>query len=69
LAIELRAFDPAALGRTVFPELDNFNAFDGGLWDAFETAFRVCLSFAFLPALPALVPRDFEAGLFGDAAD
>jgi hypothetical protein len=62
------AFDPGAVDRAVFAELDNFNAFDGGLWDAFETALPGCLFFAFLPGLLAGALRDFEGGPFADAA-
>jgi hypothetical protein len=68
-AFEVLAFDPAAVGRTAFTELDDFNAFDGGLWDACETAFPVCLFFALLPGLLAAVPRDFEGGLFAGVVD
>jgi hypothetical protein len=62
------AFDPGAVDAAVFAELDNFNAFDGGLWDASKTALPGCLFFAFLPGLFAGALRDLEGGLFADAA-
>jgi hypothetical protein len=67
LALTALAFDPGADDRAVFAEPDNFNAFDGGLWDAFDTALPGCLFFAFLPGLLAVALRDFEGGLFADA--
>jgi hypothetical protein len=69
LTFEALAFDRAAVGRPVFPAPDNFNAFDGGLWDAFETAFPGCLFFVCLPGLRAAVARDFEGGRFADVLD
>jgi hypothetical protein len=68
LAVTALAFDPGAIDRAVFAELDNFNAFDGGLWDASKTALPGWLFFAFLPGLFAGALRDLEAGLFADAA-
>jgi hypothetical protein len=67
LALAALAFDPGEVDWAVFAELDNFNAFDGGLWDASETALPGCLFFAFLPGLLAAALRDFEGGLFADA--
>ena len=68
LTVAALAFDPGTVDRAVFAELDNFNAFDGGLWDASKTALSGCLFFAFLPGLFAGALRDLEAGLFADAA-
>jgi hypothetical protein len=68
LAVTALAFDPGTVDRAVFAELDDFNAFDGGLWDASKTALPGCLFFAFLPGLLAGALRDLEGGLFADAA-
>jgi hypothetical protein len=58
------AFDPAAIGRTGFAALGNFNAFDEGLCDAFETELPVCLVFAVLLALLAVGLRVFKGVIF-----
>src|ERR1700739_2795860 len=62
-------FDALMVSGADFPGLDDFNFFDGALWDAFAVALPVCLFFVMLLVLVAVARRVFAGAVFTDLAD